>query len=332
MKLPRFFRRFYRRNHIAVGIAIPLILLVVGIGLVFLLINTSRPDTTARQEEAKAIIIGDSVAEAEIEEEPEVTIPSRPDGKVTTQWLFAKHLAAIGGYSGMSQIKSLRRLGKSIEGDKTYEVTAFNKDPNKLRISLLDDAANIRIAYNGEEAWYQLVRDAQPGPVLSVDKYRKQEIARNTRYKSPLYADAETPLAFIYKGTAKLDGETYYRLVKSDTDIPEEIYLDMSTFLVSHHLVDMSNPQTGDRKLHIILDDYRPVSGLLLPFKEVSYVNGELASTFIMELADINPGIPSIIFDPPEPPMSEEELLQMRKEQQEAANAKKGEAAELVVP
>lgn len=101
-------------------------------------------------------------------------------------------------------------------------------------------------------------------------------------------------------GEATLDNRKHRAITFADSDGAQvALYLDAQTHRVAKLETLADNAVLGDTVTEVVLSDYRPVNGALLPFKVATRVGGELVQEIQYSEIKANAGAPDATFAPP---------------------------------
>jgi hypothetical protein len=207
--------------------------------------------------------------------------------------ILGKYRSAIGGDAAISNLKSIHLTGMTTVGDsKPNAVELYQVSPNRYLV--VDHLPNgeRRQAYNGQTTWSAM--GARVRPLVDSNALRAQRIGRFFRDPSsmPSYSEIST-------GTGAIDGKTMnvVKGVRGADRVSEMLYFDPATGLLNR-VEYMTSTILGDMPEVYDYSDYRPVNGVMVPFKVTQHTTeGSVVRQF--DRADANPAIDSTMFEVP---------------------------------
>jgi outer membrane lipoprotein-sorting protein len=216
-----------------------------------------------------------------------------------------KTVAARGGLDKWRAVQTMSFSGKMDAGGKTKDPVQLPfeldmKRPLKLRVEL--EFANDKAlqVYDGVNGW-------KLRPYLgrkTVEPYTKEEMtsaAMEPGMDGLLIDYAAKGNKVELEGVEKVDGQDAYKLkVTTKANQVRRVWVDSKTFLE----VKMDGaPRRMDGKahpVHIYMRDYRPVSGLMIPYTiETEVVGYKPSHKMVIEGVKVNPKLEDSMFAKP---------------------------------
>lgn len=192
----------------------------------------------------------------------------------------------------------------------TLPITKKSKGTTMVRIELQrPEGMQVRILNNGAAAIQK-----PDGSVESlITNNTVAERVQHIPALSLLSDWANTSMELKYVGSDSVNGQpsdvVSISYIPSDAQDPNFwrnttrtlFYVDQSTKLVSkvQYQNFAENNTNVSKKIEIVFSDYRPVSGVLVPFQQSTYSNGRLLSTITFTSAALNVGLTFSDFDLP---------------------------------
>ena len=208
---------------------------------------------------------------------------------MTAQQVVANSLKARGGAARFAAVHTLSFVGHlDLGGGKTAPLqVSLASHPNRIRVELSLPAGTLVQGYDGTQAW-QIAPGQTTAEVLTgLGAKQVEDQALNF---VDLLTAANTRTELLGQGT--LDGHDYYKvgftLPTGDGFIQ---YIDARTWLAFHE----EYPGGVED-----ISDYRPVQGLLLPFRYVSGPPGQPGTVLSRESVQINPPLAATLFARPQ--------------------------------
>ena len=209
----------------------------------------------------------------------------------TPEEIIAKNIEAIGGIKALNKIKNKKTVViRKVEGmNKELKITQYKERPNNL-LSIYDSGA--RVGSNGKIAWSihpqngaRLLEGLELTIILSGAKFDRPD----EPYKS-----------MKTEGIEQINGKDCYKVVKTAEKGRETIeYYDKNTFMIVKTM-SYSEGLQGNNKIEIYNEEYKKINGILFPYKEVHFINGQKNQEVTHEKIELNIEMPEGIFDIPE--------------------------------
>ncbi len=200
--------------------------------------------------------------------------------------IIAKNIEAMGGKEARKKIKNIKTvtIRKLVQLNQEYKATEYKERPDKYCILHETPEGIIRIGSNGKIAWQNTDNEAhlfegvQASMFLSATKFDQPDVP----YKS-----------MKTEGIEQVNGKDCYKVVKTPEKGPDTIeYYDNKSFL-KVKTIDYIKGETG-------YEEYQKINGILFPYKEVHFSNGQKFEEITYEKIVLNIEMPEGIFDIPE--------------------------------
>ncbi|MGZ0656821.1 hypothetical protein ACWPKO_05780 [Coraliomargarita sp. W4R53] len=193
----------------------------------------------------------------------------------------------LGGSSNWDQISSLKVIGnlKLAEGD--FELKAYQKKPNLIKMTIRSNHRDLVLGYDGNVAWQKLPgREAKPEamPELEARRFKHGAIFGNHL----LYPFAEGK-KIEYIDTVPTDGDICHQIrVTLDTGYQVDYFIDIRKYLEIKAIgVDLR----GGTETRILYRDYTRVCGIPIAKQVESYEDGKWVSSLTLDEVKINAGV-----------------------------------------
>ena len=224
-----------------------------------------------------------------------VVVAAGPAYSTTVDEVIAKHIEARGG-DAWEDIETFEIEGSFTAFSQTQPYKMQRKRGDKLRLDTAFLDSDMHVGFDGETAW----RD-QGGGAQKVEGLEYSILIRDADWASPFFDYEE-------KGyQVKLIGDTEFEGMKAigieltrEDELTETWYLDPKTYLE----MGRTSPGTdwlGEVPRTTYYDDFREVSGVMLPF----YVEAQwYTRDRVYEIASIEANVPidDSVFEIPLPP------------------------------
>lgn len=210
-------------------------------------------------------------------------------------------LAAIDGLGGRETLEGIKDLSSLSEvtqvmpqGDMTINLKAVAVLPDKVRTDAVTPFGPFVMATDGSTGWMKTPQGSGPLPPAQVENLKKSL----TRLPSVLLLsalDEERPVQFLE--TTEVDGSAADVIVVPDaTGENIKLYVEQGSGHIIKRSLRAEVPGKGPVQQEQAFSDFREVSGLTMPFKEVTYHDGERAGERTVKNVEINTGVDPAIF------------------------------------
>ncbi len=206
------------------------------------------------------------------EEKPEATAQSLEKGKK----FFLKAVEALGG---MEKIKTLKNFSSSVSltqimgpNEMSFDAKMLAKYPDKFKMEMKTPQGQMFIIINGEKGIMKSSMGSMPLP----EQQRKSMMTNSAR--DPLFiAKYLDKYQIQYVGKDKFNEKDVVDLLFTSGDNVFHLYFDEKTLLPVGSSYKQTLP-TGPATVQELLDDYRDVGGVKVPFHSVGMANGKKQS------------------------------------------------------
>jgi photosynthetic reaction center cytochrome c subunit len=186
-------------------------------------------------------------------------------GVPTLDQIFDKYIQALGGAAAESRLTSYTAKGTSfLFGEsKKDPMELYAKSPDQLATFVHQRGGDLARTFDGRDAWVML-------PLTVVGEY---PLSASAREGGKLDAELAFPWRikqFFQTWTVgipiTLDGKDVYAVQGRATGILATFYFDKQTGLLTR-MIRYANSAVGRVPTQIDYSDYRPVAGVMMPFK-----------------------------------------------------------------
>jgi hypothetical protein len=204
--------------------------------------------------------------------------------------------AQVMGQSAIAQIRSRisEQTVKVTTSGMTYTSKTYNKQPNLMVVEQdVPGMGPTLRGYDGKVGWawseVQGYREMQ-GPELG-------QIVGETDLSGPMKLAAQCPLRRLL-GEEFVDGRTLTGIALATPQGPAgNFYFDQKTFELVRVETEVQAGQSGKLKVVAEFSDYRPVDGVLLPFRTV-FINPAMRMEISVLSVQQNVEIDDAVFQP----------------------------------
>jgi outer membrane lipoprotein-sorting protein len=224
------------------------------------------------------------------------------EAPLTADQIVQKHVEAIGGMAKLNAIQTLVVTGKaSILGQTEAPLTIQVKRPNMLRLAMKFQGHEIVQAFDGVTAWTR-------NPLIGAEAKASSEEDTRAAEESSDFIGGNL-VDYKSKGNMvelvdreEIEGVSVYKLkITKKNGSVEYDYLDAKSFLPVK--TEGRRRQLGKEVLYESkIADYKPVEGVLMPFRLTQLVNGRLAMEITVEKMEANVPLDETVFKMPEKP------------------------------
>lgn len=201
----------------------------------------------------------------------------------------------LGGAENWKRISSIRFSGTLELKDGEFSLTALQKKPNLVKMTLRQNHRDMVLAFDGETAWQRPPGRDASAAVMSEDEARR--FIHSARFGNYLLYPFAEGKEIIYIDTVPVEGKICHKIrVVLDTGYQLDYYIDIRSFME----VKVENMDTtNDFRNSIVYSDYTRESGMPIARNIKSFENGEWVSTLILDEAKVNSGVIPWMFEMP---------------------------------
>lgn len=203
----------------------------------------------------------------------------------------------LGGPENWEKIVSLNFIGKLKTEGAELELTAYQKKPDFMKMSLFQESgqSGLILAYDGEVAWKQIGRRGKPERMAEAEARRFIHSARFGNYLLYPFA-AGKRISLI--DTVPVEGAICHQIrVELDTGYQVDYFIDIRSYLeIKVVNADLRSGSTNS----LIYQDYTRELGMPIARKVKSFEGGKWVSTLLIDEVKINTGVMPWMFHMPE--------------------------------
>ena len=224
------------------------------------------------------------------EKEPEASEASLAKGKE----VFEKVVSACGGRKTFAAIKSaVLKNETSIstpQGEFQLSVISTHIFPDKVRQDITMPFGTQSLVFDGEKGWVSAPQGTQDLPESQI-KETKADL-----FRSFINLFQATDLKIQFLGAEEYEGKKLDVILISDPAGNElKIYVDQTTYLPVKQTYRGSG-MTGPATMEEVFSDFRDVSGVKLPFHQLTNSDGQkFAESKVLEV-NVNPEVDPNLF------------------------------------
>lgn len=228
----------------------------------------------------------------------ETAMPELGDSRIA-RILSKYYQEVLGGADNWEKMVSLHMTGSLKTKDGKLALNAYQKKPNFIKMTLYKESVQngLTLAYDGEVAWKQSGRRADPELMADVEARRFIHSARFGNYL--LYPFAEGKRISLID-TVPLEGSICHQIrVELDTGYQVDYFIDIRSYLEKKVV---NTDLRGGGVNTVIYKDYNLDFGMPIALKVESREGGEWVSSLVVEEVKVNSGVMAWMFHMPESP------------------------------
>ena len=212
----------------------------------------------------------------------------------TPEEIIAKNIETMGGKEAFKKIKNKKmvQIRKYNQMNRGIKDTIYQERPNNFYV-VMD--TGIREGADGKMAWMISPRGARLIEGNNLARYLREHSFDGFDGPDASYKTMKT------EGIEQINGKGCYKVVKTPEKGTERtVYYDKNNFMIVKDVSYFKNPQGENTKVEICYEDYKKINGILFPYKEMTFVNGQKSEEKTIEKIELNIEMPEGIFDIPE--------------------------------
>lgn len=259
----------------------PFILRLLGVLLVLLVL---APGPALAQVDAEAATPASA--------KPMAEVPDKRLNRVLQRY----YQDALGGEETWGRLLSLRIDGRIVTPEGAFDLRAYQKKPDLLKMTLKRDDLAIVLGYDGENTW-KIEPGRDPGTAVPMEPAEARRFIHNARFDTYLLYPLAPGKSIEYVGLAEENGASFHHVrVTLESGFVMEYFLDLTAFLV-HKVISRD---TLDESVNAIeYFDYTRVLGKPMARRLVNSENGRFTSEFTVDRIAPNLGMARWMFEPP---------------------------------
>ncbi|HUG09661.1 MAG TPA: hypothetical protein VMM36_01545 [Opitutaceae bacterium] len=206
------------------------------------------------------------------------------------------HRETLGRTAAIQALRAFRAEGVTKLEAGEVEFTLWAARPAKVRLeSRLGDQRMVQ-AYDGVTAAWGMPAGGEPA---LMSKGEAREFIAGADFDGPLVDPASKGYAVTYAGEAEVEGRQCLHLMLAARDLEViELYVDAETYMVLKRV--SARPEVPDAaKLETFFSDYRPVGGVMMPFRVMTFEGERLVTDTRIERITPLAALPDSLFEMP---------------------------------
>ncbi len=204
---------------------------------------------------------------------------------------------AAGGAAAHESLRGLRAVGVTRVGEREASFILYAERPARLLVESLGPNGSLVRGGDGIHAPWK--KDDPLSPPRRLGREEEREFLFDADFDQPLHDFARRGISLDFAGDAVVDGRRVQKLlaVVRFTQVVT-LYIDEDTRLLVRR--DQTRRVQGrETVLETHYSDFRPVAGVLLPWRVKTVADGRVLTETLIETMDANPSLPPGFFAPP---------------------------------
>jgi len=217
-------------------------------------------------------------------------------GESRLETILARYYSeGLGGVENWKKIESLKVFGTLKTKTETFNLAAYQKKPNLIKITLRNENKQFTLGYNGEKAW-ELLPDSR-GKASEMDLAVARRFIHSAHFGNYLLYPYEQGKTVSYVDTVPVEGSICHQIrVILDTSYQVDYFIDIRTYLE----IKVVNTDLSDQSVNSsIFTDYIREFDMPIAKNMHSYENGEFVSELNLDEVKVNSGIMPWMFNMP---------------------------------
>jgi len=197
------------------------------------------------------------------------------------------YVEGLGGAHNWNQISSLKVSGTLRLESGEFELNAYQKKPNLIKMTIRGNQRDLVLGYDGTTAWQKLPgRDTQAEPMAEAEARRFKHSAHFGNHLLYPFAEGKR---IDYIDTVPTEGNICHQIrVTLDTGYQIDYYIDIRSYLeIKVVNIDLRNGSSNS----VIYKDYIREFGMPIAKTVESFEDGEWVSSLTLDEVKVNAGI-----------------------------------------
>ncbi len=216
----------------------------------------------------------------------QTAMPELGEGRLA-KILTRYYTEGLGGQENWEKISSLKVSGTlTLEGGE-FELNAYQKKPDLIKMTIRGNQSDLTLGYDGELAWQHLPGRGQRPEPMPADEARR--FIHGAHFGNHLLYPFAIGKSIEYIDTVPVEGNICHQLrVTLDTGYQVDYFIDIRSYLEVKVLnTDLINETTNS----VVYRDYIREFGMPIAKQVESFENGEWVSSLTLEEVKVNSGV-----------------------------------------
>ena len=207
------------------------------------------------------------------------------------------HTEAIGGAARIAKFSALQATGSVQIGDRTLHIGLVAQRPNRVRTIVQAEGYMLIQAYDGVNPPWQIDASAKSSEPKLIGEAAARDFANDAEFDDPLVSPPERGYSIDFAGTTEVNGKRIYRLLVTHRLTETfELELDGDTYFIIRRLSTRELADGREVKLETRYADFRPVAGVIVPFRVGVYVGDRRLNETVLDSVEANPPLEASVF------------------------------------
>ncbi|MFQ5722967.1 MAG: M16 family metallopeptidase [Terriglobia bacterium] len=234
--------------------------------------------------------------------ETAVATEATPESRVRGREVLERAIAGRGGLEALSSLRDVTVLSQitqvTPQGEFELTVKIRWQPPTKFRQDVVSPFGEVSLGYDGERAWQKSPRGVQEFP----PEQEARLLAALRRSPEVLLLEAHQGEREVqYLETVTVNGsEADVIAVTDESGDTVKLYVEEGTGRILKRSFQGWSPFAGPVSEENVYSDFRAVSGLTVPFKQITFQDGKKASEQTVQSYEVNVGLGPELFSPEE--------------------------------
>lgn len=209
--------------------------------------------------------------------------------------------AAVEGLGGRETLKGLRDVSTLAEltqatpqGEMALQVKTVMQLPDKVRTDVVTPFGPFTMATDGAAGWMKGPQGLRDLPAKQLEDLKKN-VARYPPVLLLSALDGNHPVQYLESTTVE-GSEADVIVLEDPSGEPVKLWVEKGTGHILKRSFQAEAPGKGPVQQEQVFSDFRQVSGLTVPFKEVTYHDGEKAGERTVRNFEVNIGAAPELF------------------------------------
>jgi len=210
------------------------------------------------------------------------------------------HTEAIGGAARIAKFSALQATGSVRIGDRTLRIGLVAQRPDRVRTIVQAEGYMLIQGCDGVNPPWQIDASAKSSEPQLIGKAAAHDFVNDAEFDDPLVSPPERGYSIDYAGTTEAKGKRIYRLLVTHRLTETfELELDGDTYFIIRRLSTRELADGRQIPLETRYADFRPVAGVIVPFRIGVYVGDRLLNETVLESVEANPPLDASVFSRP---------------------------------
>jgi hypothetical protein len=210
------------------------------------------------------------------------------------------HVEAIGGELRLQSLRSMRVDGYVEIDGRHVSFTLLAQRPNRVRMETQADGHVLVQATDGVHPPWQMNPDEKPPRPRQLTGVEARDFSADAEFDDPLVQPESKGYALDYAGEMEWNDRHVYRILVTRRLVDSYyLLLDAETYFIVGKEAVRTLDYGRAVKLETCYEDFRPVSGVIMPHRIVVNADGKLLHETMLQRVEPNVPVPAGSFAMP---------------------------------